>query len=78
MDINDSKLYKILVERESDFLPNIKKVFNYAKDLLPQVINVFSNYTVKRHIVAITNVKLSLTTQLNLLQINSKNARYYY
>ena len=26
---------------------------------------------VRRHIVAITNVKLSLTTQLNLLQINS-------
>jgi transposase len=32
---------------------------------------------VKRHIIAKLNVKLSLTTQLNLLQINSKNARYY-
>jgi|GEM_PF-7054624 len=40
MDIDDSKLYRILIERQSKFLPNIKSVFDYAKDLLPQVINV--------------------------------------
>ncbi|MDP4152376.1 MAG: hypothetical protein Q8865_02895 [Bacillota bacterium] len=33
MEITDSKLYAILVERKSDFLPNIKKVYNYVKDL---------------------------------------------
>ena len=57
MDINDSKLYKILIERQSEFLPNIKKVFDYAKDLLPQVINVFSNYTQHDvdHSIMITN-----------------------
>ncbi len=57
MDLNDSKLYSKLVERQSDFIPNIKSVFDYVKDLLPQVVNVFSNYTQHDvdHSIMITN-----------------------
>ena len=50
MDINDSKLYKVLIERDSDFLPNIKKVFDYVKDLLPLVTKVFSDYDNKLYV----------------------------
>ncbi len=75
MDINDSKLYRILVERESDFLPNIKKVFDYAKDLLPQVINVFSNYTQHDvdHSIMIANYMYDIiddVAQMNDLEIS--------
>jgi len=74
MDINDSKLYKILVERQSEFQKNIKNVFHYAKDLLPQVINVFSNYTQHDidHSIMITNYMHDIiddTTQMNDLEI---------
>ncbi len=75
MDIDDSKLYKILIERQSEFLPNINNVFNYAKDLLPQVINVFSNYTQHDvdHSIMITNYMHDIiddVTQMNDLEIS--------
>lgn len=75
MDINDSILHKILVARNSDFLPNIKKVFDYAKDLLPQVINVFSNYTQHDvdHSIMITNYMYEIiddVDQMNDLEIS--------
>ncbi|OLN26105.1 HD domain-containing protein [Desulfosporosinus metallidurans] len=74
MDINDSKLYKILIDRQSEFLPNIKNVFDYAKDLLPQVINVFSNYTQHDvdHSIMLTNYMYDIIddiTQMNDLEI---------
>ena len=74
MDINDSKLYEILVKRKSNFLPNIKKVFDYAKDLLPQVINVFSDYTQHDvdHSITITNYMYDFiddVSQMNDLEI---------
>lgn len=74
MDICDSRLYKVLVERKSNFLPNIKSVFSYAKDLLPQVINVFSNYTQHDvdHSIMITNYMYDFIddiTQMNDLEI---------
>ncbi len=45
MDIREAKLYQILENRQSDFLPNIEKLNKYVEDILPQIINVFSNYT---------------------------------
>jgi len=74
MDINDSKLYKILVVRNSDFLPNIKKVFNYVKDLLPLVTKVFSDYTQHDvdHSIMITNYMFDIiddVDQMNDLEI---------
>lgn len=75
MDINDSKLYKILVERDSDFLPNIKKVFDYVKDLLPLVTKVFSDYTQHDvdHSIMITNYMFEIiddVAQMNDLEIS--------
>jgi TusA-related sulfurtransferase len=74
MDINDSKLYKILLEKKSEFLPNIVSVFNYAEDLLPQVINVFSSYTQHDvdHSIMITNYMYDIIddiTKMNDLEI---------
>jgi molecular chaperone HtpG len=75
MDINDSKLYKILVERDSDFLPNIKKVFDYVKDSLPLVTKVFSDYTQHEvdHSIMITNYMFEIiddVAQMNDLEIS--------
>jgi len=74
MDINDSKLYKILNERQSKFLPNIQSIFNYAQDILPQIINVFSSYTQHDldHSILIMNYMHDLVddiTQFNDLEI---------
>ncbi|HYF81732.1 MAG TPA: ATP-binding protein [Clostridia bacterium] len=74
MDIIDSRLYKVLVERGSDFQASIKSIFNYAKDLLPQVINIFSNYTQHDvdHSIMITNYMYDFIddiTQMNDLEI---------
>lgn len=74
MDITDSKLYKTLHERNSIFIPNIKKVFDYAKDLLPHVVNVFSNYTQHDvdHSIMITNYMFDIiddATKMNDLEI---------
>lgn len=70
MDINDSKLFKTLVDRKSEFLPNISNVFNYSKDLLPQVVNVFSNYTQHDidHSIMITNYMYDIIDDID--QIN--------
>ena len=75
MDLNDSKLHKILVERNSDFLPNIKKVFDYVKDLLPLVTKVFSDYTQHDvdHSIMITNYMYEIiddVAQMNDLEIS--------
>lgn len=75
MDINDSKLYQILVERNSDFLQNIKKVFDYVKDLLPLVTKVFSDYTQHDidHSIMITNYMYEIiddVAQMNDLEIS--------
>jgi hypothetical protein len=75
MDLDDSKLYKILVDRDSDFLPNIKKVFDYVKDLLPLVTRVFSDYTQHDidHSIMITNYMFEIiddVAQMNDLEIS--------
>lgn len=45
MELKDSKLFIELEKRESKFIPNIESVFTYAKDTLPLIVKVFSNYT---------------------------------
>lgn len=45
MELKDSKLFNELVKRESEFIPNITSVFNYAKETLALIVKVFSNYT---------------------------------
>lgn len=45
MELKDSKLFNELEKRKSKFIPNIESVFTYAKDTLPLIVKVFSNYT---------------------------------
>lgn len=45
MELKDSKLFNELVIRESEFIANVKFVFDYVKNVLPLVVKVFSSYT---------------------------------
>lgn len=44
-DIKNTKFYSEMVERNSDFINSIDKVFKYATDTLPKINRVFSTYT---------------------------------
>lgn len=44
-DIKNTKLYSEMIERNSDFINSIDKVFKYASDTLPKINRVFSTYT---------------------------------
>lgn len=43
--ISDTKIYSLLFNRNSSFLNNVDKMYDYAMNFLPKINRVFANYT---------------------------------
>lgn len=67
--VQETHLYRWLVEKNSEFLGQVNEVIKYAEDMLPLINRVFSDYTIHgiKHSVNVIEYMFSLTTDINLL-----------
>lgn len=68
-NVQETQLYKWLVEKNSKFVGQIDEAAKYAEDMLPLINRVFSDYTVHgiKHSINVMEYMFSLITNIDLL-----------
>lgn len=68
-EVQETKLYAWLKQRDSAFLDQLNKVIQYAKSILPLINNVFTNYTVHgiSHSINVMEYMYTLISDINQL-----------